>query len=176
MGEIWRLGNTEGLQLKRGDRVICRTGRGVELGTVASGVNISSNDGDPSSAGSILRIATTEDELLESRLCRFKEKAMEECRQQLIELRYETVLLEVDHLFDGRTLIFHFLGQVDQHIQSLTDRLVDAYEKQTRLKHFAKLLAEGCGPACGTKEGGGCGSTGGCAVCVVASACKSGSQ
>lgn len=167
MGEIWRLKNPEGLGVSRGSRVICRTGRGVELGCVVS----TAADQSPGN-GTLIRRATAEDELLESRLCKFKQQAVEHCRQELIARNSPIVLLDVDHLFDGRTLIFHFLGEVDQYVQQLTDRLVDAYEKQARLKHFAKLLADGCGPGCGTKEAGGCGTAGGCAVCVVASACK----
>ena len=168
MGEVWRLNNPEGSPLKRGDRVVCRTGRGVEIGVVVSAASESE-----SAAGSILRLATTEDELLESRLARFKQDAVEECRRELQRHQSSATLLEVDHLFDGRTLIFHFLGEVDDQVQQITDSLVDAYEKRTRLKHFAKLLAEGCGPGCGTKESSGCGTSGGCAVCVVAAACKS---
>lgn len=82
-------------------------------------------------------------------------------------------LLEVEQLFDGRTLYFHFLGETNPEVEAITEELADAYEQQVRSRHFAKLLSEGCGPDCGTKAGGGC--SGGCAVCVVAAACHSAS-
>lgn len=168
MGEIWRLTNPQQISVTRGNRVICRTGRGLEMGCV-----ISSAPASLPSSGTLIRRATTEDELLETRLDKFKQQAVNQCRHELTLRGPDVVLLEVDHLFDGRTLIFHFLGQLDSQVQELTDRLVQAYEKKARLKHFAKLLADGCGPGCGTQEAGGCGTAGGCAVCVVASACNS---
>jgi hypothetical protein len=167
MGEVWRLHNPSGLVLGRGQRVVCRSPRGIELGTIVSASQVHAN-----TEGAILRLCTSQDELLDSRLCKFKTQAVEACRSEIERQGLEATLLDVDHLFDGRTLVFHFLGDLDHRVQEITDRLVDAYERQAKLKVFAQLLAEGCGPGCGTKAGGGCGTEGGCAVCVVASACK----
>lgn len=163
-GDLYRCRATDAAVYRRSQRVICRTPRGLEVGTVVAAV--------PSTAGAegeILRATSSEDELLVDRLQRYKQQAVVACQQQMQSECPGTVLLEVDHLFDGRTLIFFFLGPVDDRLQKLAERLADQYERNVRTRHFAKLLAQGCGPGCGTEEKGGC--QGGCAVCVVAAAC-----
>ncbi len=164
-GAVVRCQPAETAEYRRGQRVVCRSGRGLELGQV-----MATAAADEEAEGTVLRRATPEDELLDTRLRQYKAQAVQRCQAALVELAPETVLLEVDQLLDGKTLIFYFLGPVSPAVQSLTDQLAEAYEKKVRTRHFAQLLAEGCGPGCGTEAGGGC--SGGCAVCVVASACQ----
>jgi len=121
--------------------------------------------------GRIIRRTTTEDELLVDRLEKHRVQAVVRCQAMLAAAGSDATLLEVDPLFDGRTLLFFFLGPVGDEVQALTDELTAEYERNVRSKHFAKLLAEGCGPGCGTDEKAGGGCSGGCAVCVVAAAC-----
>lgn len=164
-GEIVRCSPVDDPAYHRGMRVVCRTERGVEIGQVAAVVPATD-----ASEGVILRRTATEDELLDARLRKYKAQAVQNCQAALASEAEETSLLEVDQLHDGRTLIFYFLGEVTPVVQAVTDRLAEEYERKVRTRHFAKLLAEGCGPGCGTQDAGGCG---GCAVCVVASACGS---
>lgn len=179
MGELWHCAAADGGDYARGQRVVCRTPRGLELGTItapgpradAIGVEGADSESVRRCDGSILRRTTTEDELLEARLLRYKRRAVENCRREIEQRGLDATLMDVDHLFDGRTLIFYFLGDVTDELQSLADSLSSLYEQAVRSKHFAKLLAEGCGPGCGSEAKGGCGSGGGCAVCVVAAAC-----
>ena len=184
--------------LPRGRRVIVRTNRGVELGEVIrSSKKANPGLGDlaapehsrfqrepnADSAGSVppetsppvprarvLRPTTDEDELLIRRLERHKREAVEACREALSQAGSTATLLDVDQLFDGGTLVMHFLGPVDEIASSITKEVSDRYESIVRSRHFAKLLAEGCGPDCGQKEGG-CG--GGCAGCAASAACRS---
>jgi len=167
------------LELPRGRRVIARTARGVELAEILRSLPdsvpnqpsvpepVTTTTRKPTAA--ILRATTEEDELLIRRLERHKRKAMEACRIALAESASQTVLLDVDQLFDGGTLIMHFLGPVDDLAESITRDISERYEAIVRSRHFSKLLREGCGPECGEKEGG-CGSK--CGGCAVASACK----
>jgi hypothetical protein len=175
-------------QLPRGSRVICRTPRGLEIGRIAGPILSGQNstgpdcappndappDYDPSGQHNlrIVRPFTSEDALLDQRLERHKRRAVQDCQAEIARRELSVVLLDVEHLFDGRTLIFHFLGEVDEALQEVVDELANVYEQRARLKQFAKLLAEGCGPTCGIGEGG-CGSSGGCAVCVAKVALRS---
>ena len=124
----------------------------------------------------ILRATTAEDELLIARLERYRRDAMEDCRRCLAAAGSSAVLLEVDQVFDAGTLIFYFLTDPDPSDQQIVQQLAERYESKVRSGHFAKLLAKGCGPSCGTKdcgdEGGNAGCSGTCAVCVVAAARK----
>ncbi len=154
--------------LQRGRRVILRTERGVEVAEVVGPCHRSR-----SSAGAVLQLlrpTTEQDELLIRRLDRHKRDAVEACRSELAGSGSTATLLDVDQLFDGGTLVMHFLGPVDAVAETITKRVADRYESIVRSRHFAKLLGEGCGPDCGTKTGE-CG--GSCAGCSIASACPS---
>ena len=156
-----------------GTRVIVRTSRGVELGTIL-GEACSMTRGNLDSIEKmpivrLIRPTTREDELLIRRLERHKREAVEACRVSLAESGSAAVLLDVDQVFDGGSLVMHFLGDVDETAEAITKDVSERYESIVRTRHFAKLLGEGCGPGCGTSEGGGCGT--GCSGCAVKAAC-----
>jgi cell fate regulator YaaT (PSP1 superfamily) len=151
----------------RDDRVVLRTTNGLQLGNVLGPCR------DPIAADSnpprILRVTTDEDELLIRRLNRHKQSAIELCRANLAESGSNCVLLDVDQMLDGQTLIMHFLGDVDRAAQSVSETIVEEYESVVRTRHFAKLLRDGCGPDCGS--GSEC-STGSCSGCSAADGCS----
>lgn len=155
--------------LSPGQRVIARTVRGVELGEVVGPCRDVKAVGQ--SIVRVLRPTSEQDELLIRRLERHKREAVEACRAALTQSGSTACLLDVDQLFDGGTLVMHFLGPVDEAAQSVTKQVAEKYESIVRSRHFAKLLSDGCGPDCGAAEGGGCGTS--CAGCAAATACKS---
>ena len=154
-----------------GRRVIVRTERGLELAEVVSErpAELQGQVGILQAPVKLVRATSQEDEMLIRRLERHKRTAIEACRNKLAESGSIATLLDVDQLFDGGTLVMHFLGPVDETAQSITSEIVGQYESIVRSRHVAKLLMEGCGPECGTKDGGGCGDS--CAGCAVAKAC-----
>ena len=152
--------------IKRGNRVICRTGRGLEIGTVASAM-VDQEGLVDDVGGMIIRKTTTEDELLLSRLEKHRSEALAECRQELLDAGSAAVLLDVDQLFDAGTLIFYFLEAIEPATEEIVQRLASRYESRVRSRHFANLVAKGCGPGCGTADAHGGGCSGACAVCVV---------
>lgn len=155
------------LSLSPRDQVLVQTPRGVELGTVMNRISES-----PSSALRILRRVTREDSMLIERLRRHKTEAVQRCQEVLAQSESDAVLLDVDHLFDGNSLVLHFLGPVDALGRELTDEIVRQYEAEVQSIRLSELMNHGCGPGCGddAAEGSGCGTKGGCATCSVA--CK----
>lgn len=125
------------------------------------------------SDGAVLRRVGIEDDLLLARLEKNKDEAYAACTTLLAERGIPAILMDVEHLFDGRSLYFYFLGDVTPEIESLTSELAAAYDTTIQFQKFADTLTHGCGPGCGTEdaEGNGCGS-GGCNSCAVATACK----
>lgn len=176
LGQIGRFHVGEVGGLARGQRVVCRTTRGIEL-AIALGFAEQSSGGTGETAGEadgrVLRRTTPEDELLWSHLRQLGEEAFQSCTTWLRQQSVVATLLEVEPLLDGRTLYFHFLSDVDEQVQQHLDQLVEIYEQRVRESKFANLLEHGCGPGCGTAAAkNGCGSRGGCAVCKIASACS----
>ncbi|HQU44878.1 MAG: hypothetical protein B7Z73_07725 [Planctomycetia bacterium 21-64-5] len=168
LSHIGRFASVDATRFPRGSRVIVRTARGLEVGHVLAPPAVES---DAEADGSILRGMTLEDELLDARLGRKRQAAYDACRRRLEELRFDAVLLDVEHLFDGQTLVFYFLGPQPPELQAVTSELAAVYDAEAQIGTFADVLTQGCGPGCGTEEaaGHGCGS---CATgCAVAGMC-----
>ncbi len=168
LGSVGRFAAASSHRYARGARVICRTGRGLEVGEVLAPIDEST----PQPAeGTLLRRVTVEDDLLLTRLERNREEAYNACQERLAERGIPAVLVDVEHLFDGQSLLFYFLGDTTPELDAVTSELADIYEAKAQLQKFAETLTAGCGPGCGTEEAGGC-SSGGCSTCAVAGACS----
>jgi len=140
----------------------------LEVGEVLAATRRS----DQAADGDVIRKLTVEDELLLARLDKHRDEAFQACRQLIRERNLPATLLDVEHLFDGRSLYFYFLGNVTPEVEELTDELAATYEAKVQFNQFVDTLTAGCGPGCGTEEATGQGClTGGCATCVVAQAC-----
>jgi hypothetical protein len=170
LGRVGRFTSVDAVRYPRGSQVICRTSRGLEVGEVLAPAG---DDGNfTASDGSLLRGMTPEDHLLLARLEKHRDEAFSACQTLLAERNVSAVLMDVEHLFDGRSLYFYFLGEVTPELEAITAELAETYETQVQFRKFAETLTAGCGPGCGTEDaaGSGCG-TGGCSSCAVSSAC-----
>jgi cell fate regulator YaaT (PSP1 superfamily) len=166
LGHVGRFTSVDAVRYSRHMRVVVRTGRGLELGEVLA--EPEGPDGGPAD-GSILRGMTVEDQLLAARLEKHRQAAYEACAARLVEMNAQAVLMDVEHLFDGQTLLFYFLGDTTPEIDSLTGELAELYETQVQFRRFAEAVSEGCGPGCGTETAAGCKT---CAAgCAVADMC-----
>jgi cell fate regulator YaaT (PSP1 superfamily) len=166
LGSVGRFAAADRNRYPRGSRVICRTPRGLEVGQVLSTAEM---EGEQTCDGALLRRVTVADDLLLARLEKNREQAFDACARKLVERGLATVLVDVEHLFDGQSLYFYFLGDITPDLDSLTGELAEAYEAKAQLQKFAETLVAGCGPHCGTEEAEGCGSA--CGACAVAGAC-----
>jgi cell fate regulator YaaT (PSP1 superfamily) len=174
MGQVGRFAAVDAVRYPRHNRVIVRTRRGLEIGSILTEPDDSDDgldDGRAFADGDILRGMTVEDNLLEARLEQHRHEAYEACATLLAEHKLSAVLVDVEHLFDGQGLFFYFLGDVPTSIEDYTGRLAEAYETKVQFRKFTETLIEGCGPGCGTEEAKGQGGCESCTSCAVASAC-----
>ncbi len=169
LGHVGRFRVIEGVNYRRGTRVLCRTSRGLEVGEVLSPAPQATGVDDAD--GTLVRALTAEDELAYARRFKNREEAYEACSRLLEEHQVPAVLVDVEPLFDGSALYFYFLGSVPAEAKPLVDALAVAYESRVKFAEFVAAVEQGCGPDCGTENAPGCGSS--CAGCAVATACKS---
>ena len=168
MGVVGQYQSPDFTLFPRDAQVICRTDRGLEHGQVICSLDEESqNESIPE--GQILRRVGSEDRLILERLERHRDKAFEACQNLIQERALPGVLVDVEHLFDGESVFFYFLGEVDSRTEALTNELAETYERKVRFKKFAQTLAQGCGPDCGTGESK-C-SSGGCGSCALSGGC-----
>ena len=105
--------------------------------------------------------------MIVNRLDKFRDRAYSACSQLLDDRSINAVLVDVEHLFDGESVYFYFMGDVDPRLEAITSELATTYERKVKFKKFAETLASGCGPECGTRD---CSSTG-CATCAAGGGC-----
>lgn len=153
----------------RGTRVVVRTARGLEIGEVLSPPDDADEAGRAD--GPILRGMTIEDQLLEARLAKNRHAAYEACQARLKDGGLPACLMDVEHLFDGRTLVFYFLGDVPRAVEEITEELAEVYEAKAQFRSFTDAVINGCGPGCGTDDAQGAGCTSCATGCAVAGAC-----
>src|SRR5262245_52133146 len=169
LGHVGRFTSVDAVEYPRASRVVVRTSRGLETGEVLGAADDAPVRG--AGDGSILRGMTVEDELLEARLEKNRQKALDACTTRLDELGVQATLVDVEHLFDGRSLFFYFLGEVTPEVEAVTSELAEVYDAAAQFRQFAATLTEGCGPGCGTEEAAGHGCTVCATACAVSSAC-----
>ena len=166
MGLVGRFRSVDHVTYPRNHRVICRTSRGLEFGEVVCQITEKEDSQDD---GELLRTVTQNDEMILERLQRHRDRAFLACQKLISDRAIPAVLVDVEHLFDGQSLFFYFLGDVSPELEALTSQLAETYEAKVRFRKFSETLVNGCGPDCGTKEGG-C-SSGGCGSCKLAGSC-----
>jgi cell fate regulator YaaT (PSP1 superfamily) len=167
LGRVGRFTSVDAVRYPRDCRVVVRTGRGLELGEVLAPPGEAPDE--TAADGSILRGLTVEDHLLEARLERHRQAAYDACSARLAERNLPAVLIDVEHLFDGCSLVFYFLGEMTPRLEALTEELAELYETHVQFRRFTDAVTEGCGPGCGTETAAGCKT---CATgCAVSSVC-----
>lgn len=156
---------------QRGVSVVCRTARGLEVGSVLNPIHYGSRS-TKAADGTLIRRMTAEDHLLWNNLKQLAQASYAACQSWIDESESKDQLLEVEPLFDGRTLYFHFLSDVSSQTSSQIEQLVIIFQQTVAESSFSQLLEKGCGPGCGTSAAtNGCG--GACHTCVVSSGCGS---
>jgi cell fate regulator YaaT (PSP1 superfamily) len=178
-GEFGRFRAAAPLVLHRGERVVVRGSRGVEIACVLREATPRHARFLPNtSLGQLLRRITAADELAESQMHSKGHQLFERGRQLVAELGLPLELLDVEVLLDGEHAVLHHLRGADVDVRPFVSTLsrefalhivlVDLTRPQEAADHDEDEHA-GCGrPNCGRGADGGCstcGSGGGCGTC-----------
>lgn len=168
LGHVGRFVAVDAVCFPRGTLVVCRTARGLEVGEVAGHATKSVSRGE--SDGSLLRAVSDVDRLWMQRLAKNRDSAFASCQRLLRQSSCRSLLIDVEHLFDGKSIYFYFLEPPSPAVEPLLHSLAEAYESEARIRDFTHAVEVGCGPGCGTEEAAGCGAA--CESCAAASSCK----
>ncbi len=101
--------------IKEGDSVIVETSRGVEFGTVVSGVREVSDNEIIKPLKEVMRLATDEDIKRQNDNKKKEKDALIQCEKKIKEHGLEMNLIEAEYTFDGSKLLFYFTadGRID---------------------------------------------------------------
>ncbi len=141
----------------RGDDVIVRTERGLEVGAVLcdAGPRALELLAEPT-RGRILRRMTEEDRAALDRIHAAEADELATCQRFVGQRRLQMELVDVEHLFGGERVVFYFLAEKRVDFRDLVRDLARAYQTRIEMRQIgvrdeAKLLADygDCGkPVC----------------------------
>jgi cell fate regulator YaaT (PSP1 superfamily) len=163
--------------LRRGDAVVLRSERGLELGTVLCPAAPGHAPYLARTAvGEVLRLATEEDQQTLQRQTELADRIFADGRRLAGELGLPLEILDVEVLLEGRQVVLHHLRPPECDPRALVSTLSRSHNVTVLLQNLAlpqELHEEshGCGkPGCGSGAGGcsSCGSGGGCSTCGTA--------
>ena len=92
--------------IKKGDHVIVETARGVEYGTVVSGIKEVKDESISQPLKPVIRIATKDDDKREADNKEKEKEAYKICLEKIAKHGLEMKLIEAEYTFDNNKLLF----------------------------------------------------------------------
>jgi cell fate regulator YaaT (PSP1 superfamily) len=157
MRYLGEYGGLAGQEHPRGQRVVVRSDRGTELGEVlCPATDRSALFLENPFKGEILRTATAEDLLAESKLAELKVRGLATCRECISRRRLQMDLVDVEAIFGRERMVFFYLAEKRVDFRELVKDLARALQTRIEMRQIgvrdeAKLLADygDCGkPVC----------------------------
>jgi cell fate regulator YaaT (PSP1 superfamily) len=145
------------LPCPRGQQVIVRTDRGIEVGQVLCPASPRAVEllADPT-RGKILRPVSDDDRRALQRIRDAEGREFDACRRFAAGQRLQMELVDVEHLFGGERIVFYFLAEKRVDFRELVKDLAREFQTRIEMRQIgvrdeAKLLADygDCGkPVC----------------------------
>jgi cell fate regulator YaaT (PSP1 superfamily) len=141
----------------RGDQVIARTPRGLEVGEVLSFADEETvKHLKEAPTGQILRKMTVDDSSEWSHLSQKLTESFETCRQFVNKLDLPMELVDIEQMFGGERLVIYYLSECRVDFRDLVKQLASEFQTRIEMRQIgvrdeAKLLADygDCGkPLC----------------------------
>jgi cell fate regulator YaaT (PSP1 superfamily) len=141
----------------RGDRVVVRTERGLELGEILCEASERAVKliAEPT-GGQLVRRMSEQDHAEAARLHEAEAREFDACNRFIAARKLQMELVDVEHLFGGERIIFYFLAEKRVDFRELVKDLAREYRTRIEMRQIgvrdeAKLLADygDCGkPVC----------------------------
>ncbi len=142
---------------RRGDDVIIRSERGLEVGEVMCETNPRAVEllTEPTH-GQVMRLMSAEDDVQLANLRASEQHEMDSCCRIIAQRQLQMELVDVEHLFGGERVVFYFLAEKRVDFRDLVKDLAREYRTRIEMRQIgvrdeAKLLADygDCGkPVC----------------------------
>ena len=107
--------NPKELFIKKGDHVIVETARGLEYGTVVSGVQEMEDEKIAQPLKPVLRVATAYDERQQAENVEKEKEAFQICLEKIRKHGLKMKLIDTEYTFDNNKILFYFTadGRID---------------------------------------------------------------
>jgi cell fate regulator YaaT (PSP1 superfamily) len=173
LGDFGRFRSEPALPCERGQRVVVRTYRGLEIGEVLRPATEGHAHFLPNTTvGILVRHATSEDEAREGEQVGRSQSILARAGDLVAALKLALVVLDIEMLLDGKRVVLHHLTLGPADPRELVSTLAREFDVTVELADLSappetptpEEEEHGCG-SCGSS--GGCGScgSGGCGSC-----------
>lgn len=122
--------------IRKGDKVIVETARGVEFGSVVSGVREVPDDGIMQPLKSVIRVATEEDKKTEEKNREKEREAFEICLEKIRKHHLEMKLINAEYTFDGNKVLFYFTADGRIDFRELVKDLAAVFRTRIELRQI----------------------------------------
>lgn len=122
--------------IKKGDRVIVETSRGVEIGTAVSGIREIDEAEMHTTLKGVTRPANERDLARDSENKRRQEEAFEICRKKIEAHKLDMKLVEVEYTFDGSKILFYFTADGRVDFRELVKDLANVFRTRIELRQI----------------------------------------
>ena len=124
------------LHIKQGDKVIVETARGVEFGSVVSGVKEVPDETIMQPLKSVIRIATEEDKRNEERNREKEKEAFKVCLEKIREHNLDMKLINAEYTFDNNKVLFYFTAEGRIDFRDLVKDLAAVFRTRIELRQI----------------------------------------
>jgi len=124
------------LHIKKGDKVIVETARGVEFGSVAVGVKEVPDEEIMQPLKSVIRIATEEDKRNEEKNREKEKEAYDICLEKIRKHNLEMKLINAEYTFDNNKVLFYFTADGRIDFRELVKDLAAVFRTRIELRQI----------------------------------------
>ena len=174
-GDFGRFREVTPLECRRGDRVVVRSQRGLEMGTVLC--DATEGHGQllaRTFLGELLRHANADDQTTAERLALRTQQFFEDARRLAAESNLPVELLDAEILLDGRHALVHHLRWADFNAGLFVHELSRRHDCEVTLYDLAMPTETPSEGGCGRPDCGKTSGAGGCTTCGTGGGCGSG--
>lgn len=122
--------------IKQGDKVIVETARGVEFGSVVSGIKEVPDETIMQPLKSVIRIATEEDKRNEERNREKEKEAFKVCLEKIREHDLDMKLINAEYTFDNNKVLFYFTAEGRIDFRDLVKDLAAVFRTRIELRQI----------------------------------------
>lgn len=124
------------LQIKKGDKVIVETARGVEFGSVIVGPKEVPDEEIMQPLKSVIRVATEEDKRTEEKNREKEKEAFDICLEKIRKHNLEMKLINAEYTFDNNKVLFYFTADGRIDFRELVKDLAAVFRTRIELRQI----------------------------------------
>ena len=123
-------------KIEAGDKVIVETARGVEFGSVVTGVREVEDDKITQPLKSVIRIATQDDVRKEEKNRDKEKEAFKICLEKIHKHGLEMKLIDAEYTFDNNKVLFYFTADGRIDFRELVKDLASVFRTRIELRQI----------------------------------------